>query len=345
MAKHLEKTRDNIGHYATLGDLYRFKGFKLKLEDKIEDAIEYLKKSKENYEKAASKDARHFISAKYVEALILETEASKLVKEGKYSNAAEKYELACNAFSNLDLESSIICKKYAEFFKYISEGELDEAIKIVNEYFPSNYNKPVKEVIAIVNSIAPSIRKRTQELIEEAIQTDKGPSFEARVRELVMKFDGRKINGREYSIYPPNEIILYRYNKVENRIITPKQDEIGIVYDGKTPIEIDVLGRREELGRDKLLIAECKNRPMNKIAVKDVELLLNKAKLVLKRFTKISEYEEKWNPEIDYIFFVVGSSEDFPENVKEYARKRGVYLLNLTALNNLFKLFKLQRWR
>ncbi len=345
IAKHLEKTNDKIGLFATLGDLYKFKGLKLKLEEKVDEAINFFIESKKNYEMAATKDARHKISAKYVEALILETEANKLIKESKYGEAAEKFRLACEIFKHIDKQSAEVCNRYAEFFRLISEGNLEEATKIVTEHFPTTYNRPLQSVVALVSYIAPSIKKRTQELINEAIHSDKGPSFEARVRELIRKFNGMQVDGMSCSIFPPDRITLYKYDKVENKVIKPTEDEVGIVYEDKTPVEIDVFGVRDELERQKIFIAECKDRPMNKITIKDIELLLKKVELVLKRYSKIAELEEKNKPKIDYVWFIVGSYDDFPEKIKEYAKANGVYLLNLTSLNNLCKLFGLPRWK
>ncbi len=113
---------------------------------------------------------------------------------------------------------------------------------------------------------------------------------------------------------------------MERKVFKPKPDEVGIVFEDDTPIDIDVLAYRTVRNRKYLLIAECKDRPRRKVSISDLELLLRKSEFVKKKYSRIAEELGEHKPVIEEIWFI--TTGDFTDDAKNFAKENNIKLIN-----------------
>jgi tetratricopeptide (TPR) repeat protein len=137
------------------------------------------------------------------------------------------------------------------------------------------------------------------------IETEKGFSFESRARDLLRK-------------------IYSEYANIEPKIFKPESDEIGIVFNDTTPIEIDAVGTQIRENRMRILISEIKN--ISKPIGKDEMLkFLKKIEFVKKRYTRIMQLQSLPNPSISHRIFM--SLSGFEPSAKSIAEKNNIKTL------------------
>jgi hypothetical protein len=147
------------------------------------------------------------------------------------------------------------------------------------------------------------------------IETEKGFSFESRMRELIRK-------------------ILPQYDKIEPKTFQPEEDEIGIVFKDSSPIEIDAVGTREQTDNLFMLVAEIKNisKPVGR---QDMALFLRKLEFIEKRYSKITKLQGLKKHIIENKLFMSISGFDF--DAKTLAEKNNIKIYDKAEINELLK--------
>jgi len=168
--------------------------------------------------------------------------------------------------------------------------------------------QPLRYTLQMLESFNKYLRK---------FETEKGYSFESRVRELFR------------SMYS-------QYVTIEGKYFVPEEDEIGIVFDDKTPIEIDAIGTRKLENKWRILIGEIKNLTQP-VDVGEVSKFIKKIRFVEQRYRKIAKLESIDKPEIEEKIFV--SASGFSPAALDCARRNNVKTINKTSLIGLFKKF------
>lgn len=350
---NFEKTGDEKAILLCKADLARYIGIKYKIGGKLDEAYQSFIKSKEFYVELSKLDptlTQYLLSINYLDALVGSTEAdidlvSRLTQNNfDLSLTAKKYGNAERSFFQAgDSRSGLFCRRFRLFctaLNKVNEGKFDEARKMLKRLtFPIAIQRSLKSINLpqLITPIINVISKYTKEIIE----LDKGHSFEARIRELIRLFDNRTIKDKTGKIFgEPRDtpIILHKYESVKREIFKVINDEVGIVFPNKTPIEIDILAERMVGNRKYLLVGECKNRP-NRMATKsDIKLLHKKSKFVLYRYEKIAKLNNLYKPLIDYVYYI--SIGGFDKWAKIEAEKRRIKTIDKDSLNILLKLFK-----
>ena len=173
------------------------------------------------------------------------------------------------------------------------------------------------------------------------MELDKGPSFEARIRDIVSRFDNRNIFDKEGKIFgEPNKNpqTLHKYISVERKNFMPEEDEIGIVFSDNTPIEMEVVAERLQSNRCYLLMAECKFRPNAFVGKNDIILLSKKRNFLQKRYEKMANLQGLNKPIIEECWFIsIGGFMD--EAIKE-AKRNDIKIIDKNGINLIFKEFK-----
>lgn len=197
---------------------------------------------------------RYIQGVRFFEAVILETEAQKqmmplIQKHESLKEAIGLLRRAGDTFETLGEQKradtnyfiAIVLMALEEFHA----GNIGRANQILNgakeqllgDFALSIYDQineswqPLKYTLAMIEEFNRYSRR---------IETEKGFSFESRVREVL---------AREYSAY----------RIVESKSFAPDEDEIGIVFRDNSRIEIDIFGLRQEQRKYLLLIGEIKN--------------------------------------------------------------------------------------
>jgi len=149
----------------------------------------------------------------------------------------------------------------------------------------------------------------------QKIETEKGFSFESRMRDLLRKMFGD-------------------YKEIESRVFKPKKDEIGIVFTDDAPIEIDALGTRKRENRIQLLVCEIKNtsKPIPK---SEIIKLLKKIEFLQKRYRKIAELETLKKPIVEHKIFI--SKSGFNSAAKSLCDKQQIVTMEKNEINNMLK--------
>lgn len=360
-AENLEKSEDKVTTSMVRGDIYRFEGLGLKIQGKIADAIEKFSQAEQCYSKiielVSSPEAIDFhrLTATYAKALKLNTLADlQLILSINPTEAVKNYAEACSLYKLTgDYKSATYCKHFqivCEALSKVLEGQFGEAVKLWKEVAP--YISPripeipprdltLASVASLIGTLSKSISNRAEESIKEITELDKGPAFESRVRDLIRAFDDREFLDKKGEVFGVGEevsVTLHKYATVERKIFKPQDDEVGIVFDDKTPIEIDIVAERMQRNRPYILIGECKKRPDKAATLEDLQLLLKKADFVQIRYEKIASLQDRYKPEIKEMWYV--SIGGFTEEMKTTARKRGVKTINKNGLNILLKEFR-----
>ncbi|MEM2086464.1 MAG: hypothetical protein QXF06_03555 [Archaeoglobaceae archaeon] len=351
--KSLEKAQecygksDNLAKIVVGADLEKYRGIMFKINQKFDEAKNCFIKAETLYQEAAKvsiseKDRdRHIKSSYYARALCLEIDAYLNIKSKRKDlrqnlKEASRYlmEASCYYRKTGDFDSSGLCEKLSQAFESILNGDFQKARTLLQEVQP--HRVAIKDEIELLESLTSLMEERLREIEEE----DKGASFEARVRELIGKFDNRELK-KTRGIYPEcDKIYLHKYEEVRGFSDVPREEELGYFPEGQQ-IEVDVIAFRSERGRKYFLVAECKNRPNYEISSRDLELLLKKCKFIEIRYSKIADLMKENKPEIEEKWFItVGKISD---EVKNFAKDRGIRIISKEALNTLFKEFGLRR--
>jgi len=151
------------------------------------------------------------------------------------------------------------------------------------------------------------------------LETEKGYSFESRVRDLIRK-------------------MYTQYEKIEDKTFNPQEDEIGIVFKDKTPIEIDALGVRQEDKQLLLLVAEAKDvsRP---VSFEEATKFLKKIQFVQRRYNKVARLQTLDEVKIEYMLFI--SKSLLVPSAKELLMKSNVDVIEGESIDELFKKYHL----
>jgi len=147
------------------------------------------------------------------------------------------------------------------------------------------------------------------------LETEKGFSFESRVRDLLRK------------MYP-------QYEKIEEKTFKPEEDEIGIVFKDKSPIEIDALGTQQKDNKLLLLVGEAKNLS-KPVSFGEASKFLKKVQFVERRYEKITSLLSKDKPKIEHKVFV--SRGPLISSAKDLLIKNNVNVIEGESLDKLFK--------
>ena len=151
------------------------------------------------------------------------------------------------------------------------------------------------------------------------VDTEKGFSFESRVRELLRK---------KYQ----------QYQNIESKILLPEEKEIGIVFEDNTPIEIDAIGTYTIENRNHILIAEIKNITKD-VGKDEIIKFLKKIDFIGKRYGTIARLQSLQKPIIDKKLFV--SASDFDSNAVSIAEKNDIQLIRKQEIRDLMKKFQI----
>jgi len=346
------RTKDQTGILVGKGDLAKYRGLWLKIGKKFVDAKQCFDEAISWYRQASEHDQkhsyRHQFSASYASALVVGTGADiDLLLNKEYYSASTKYYEASKKFASCgDEKSASVYLNLSQLCKYLANGNLKEATSVLGilslDFRPTPGPTSIMEFLSHTSLM---ITRHTSKIVNEIIELDKGPSFEARVRELILSFDNREVDGREIRVLPHSieKLKLSKYEKVERKILKPKTDEIGIVFEDDTPVEIDILAERIEGNRRFLLLAECQHSPRKVFGTRELTLLEKKADLVKVRYKKLAELSEESQPIIEQKWFI--TTGNFDDYAIKFAQSNNIILVGIVALNSLLKLFKFPRIR
>lgn len=151
------------------------------------------------------------------------------------------------------------------------------------------------------------------------LEAEKGLSFESRVRDLFRK-------------------MYTQYETIEEKTFNPKEDEIGIVFKDKTPVEVDALGVRKEGNRLLLLVGEAKNTS-KPISFDEALKFVKKTLFVERRYAKIADLQSMEKPKVIEKVFI--STSRLTPSAKELLLKNKVKVFEGNSVSKLFKRFHL----
>jgi len=315
-------------------DYYKYKGLDARGNGNYDDAIKDFQQGRllqyriaESFTIRASK---YLVGAKWFEGIILETEVERdaptlIPNRDSLDDCMRKLRQAGDIFSEIGDENhaqidyclSIILMA-VDHFHARRIGEANQALAAAKHELPDEFS-----AVLLQDQISDSWQplRYTLKMIEEfnkysrKIETEKGFSFESRVREVLR---------REYS----------NYSDIESRAFTPDDDEVGIVFPDKTPIEIDALGIRQDHGKIRLLIGEIKNQ--NKpIDLDEINLLRRKTEFMKCRYSKIAKLQSLSGVEVEHLVFI--SRSGFTSRLYDEARPVDVLLLKKGEINEMMK--------
>ncbi len=237
---------------------------------------------------------------------LLATSSSKLSKSGDYKLAKtisglSHFALAIDAFHQGDIPKATSFVKEAK--SYIPEIFLHSVLEseIHSGWEPLRYALEMLE----------SFNKYTLR-----IEKEKGYSFESRARDLLRK-------------------MYQEFDSIEEKTFNPKDDEIGIVFDDKTPIEIDALGEKKGENRLLLLIGETKNLSQE-VSYAEAIKFLKKIKFVEKRYGKIADLQSLKKPEVIKTVFI--SRSPLKANARDVLVKNSVTVFETDQSTNYSKI-------
>jgi len=336
-------------YYVSMGDLHRLKGFEDKTRNDYEGAVKDFQYARDYYLRAAGiskrSKSRHERSARYMDALILSTEAdSAMIFSQDMERASELYLKSAEIYKELgDEPSASFTTNVGLLLRAFTDKNWEQASQIAEALLQHYSAKGDLTQLSITHNfvklLSTILMKRREEMMQELYVEDAGFGFEARVRELFMKFDGRAVSG---SLLGSEEgsVILHKYDEVREASFEPEDDEVGIVFNDKSIIEIDVLAIRRERGRQFVAVCECKygRKP---VSVSDLDLLERKSRFVEARYGKIARLAGEPRPKMEEKWFVATSH--FENGCTEYAKRHNIRLIDLKKLNNLMKEFGLRK--
>jgi hypothetical protein len=118
----------------------------------------------------------------------------------------------------------------------------------------------------------------------------------------------------------------------------PKDDEIGIVFNDETPIEIDALGEKKGENKQLLLVGEIKNisKP---VPLGEAIKFLKKVRFVEIRYGKIADLQSMKRSEVTEKFFV--STSELNPAARDVLIKNNVKVIEGDSVHKLLKKFHL----
>jgi len=170
--------------------------------------------------------------------------------------------------------------------------------------------EPLRYAMAMLHSF---------DIYRRKLETEKGYSFESRVRELLRK-------------------MYTQYENIEEKTFIPEEDEIGIVFGDKSPIEIDVLGTQQKDNKLLLLVGEAKDLS-KPVPFDEASKFLKKVQFIEKRYNKIASLLSMDKPKIEHKVFV--SKGPLSSSAKDLLIKNNVDMIEGESLDKLFKKYHL----
>ena len=270
----------------------------------------------------------------WYEAITTETNAQQLLlakipKQEKLDDVARMLTHAADLFGRVgDYKHAQISSTFVMVTMAIDEfhkGDTQKASSLIKE---AKSRLPTDFVLSVFESEVKSgwhPLRYTMNMIKNfnkyarQIETEKGFSFESRVRELLRKTH-------------------QQYQNIESKIFKPEKEEIGIVFKHNTPIEIDAIGTRVIENRVHILIAEVKNITKN-VGKDELLKFLNKVKFIEVRYGKIARLESLKKPKIEKKLFVTSS--DFDSSAASVAEKNNIELLRKKEITDMMKKFQI----
>jgi len=285
------------------GDYHKYKGLYARQNGNYDEAIKHFQDGCLIEAQIAQlfpmRASRHLASAKWFDGTILETEVERdiltlIPKRHSLDQCIGKLRRAGNSFSNIGAEQcaridyclSIILMAVDHFHA----GRISESNRVLSgakHELPPDFSfvlfedqvsdgwQPLRYTVSIIEEFNRYSRK---------IETEKGFSFESRVREILR---------REYC----------SYDDIESRSFSPEDDEVGIVFPDKTPIEIDALGIRQAQTKMRLLVGEIRNQN-EPVDFSALVRLRKKAEFLKVRYSKIARLQSLSGAEVETLLFV-----------------------------------------
>jgi hypothetical protein len=269
---------------------------------------------------------RYIIGGQYFEAIILETTAeknmlSRIQRRESLMDQIDQLKRAGDIFAQLGDDKhaeinyclAVILMAVGSFH----EGENDRANQLLSggkQRMPADFTyamledqvsdnwQPLKYALHMIEEFNKYSRK---------IETEKGFSFESRVREVLK---------REYSLY----------RDVDSKSFIPSDDEVGIVFPDRSPIEIDAFGLREDHRKIHLLIGEMKNQ-QQPVDVRAVDRFRKKMEFVRRRYSKNAKLESLIGSELEFALYV--SRSGFRSDALDRARFAGIVTIDKDEIN------------
>lgn len=144
------------------------------------------------------------------------------------------------------------------------------------------------------------------DMYSRKLDTEKGYSFESRIRELLMK-------------------IYTRYITIESKSFIPRDEEVGIVFKDRSPIELDGLGTRIQNNQMLILVSEIK-KTSKPIGNREVKKFIRKIEFIRKRYTKVAKYQALQKCEIEIKLFI--SLSGFTSQAIELLERNNVKIMH-----------------
>ena len=305
-------------------DYCRYMGLDAKQNAKYDTATSYFVKGQSILRELAGffpmNRTRYILSGQYFEAIILETTAEKnmLSRIPRRESLVEQI----NQFKRVgDIFAQLGDDKHAEInyclavilmaVESFHAGDNDRANQLLSgakQRIPADFTyamledqvsenwQPLRYALHMIEEFNRYSRK---------IETEKGFSFESRVREILK---------REYSLY----------RDIDSKSFIPSDDEVGIVFPDRSPIEIDAFGLREDQRKLHLLIGEVKNQ-QQPVDTRAIDHFRKKMEFVRRRYSKNAKLESLIGSELEFPLYV--SRSGFRSDALD--RARSVHLLTI----------------
>jgi len=272
----------------------------------------------------------YLTGADWFEGMLLETEANKhmlslVQKRESLKGPIEKLRSAADIFAQLGEQ------KHADI-----DYCLAAILMAVDEFHAGNVREANQLLIGAKQQLPPDFTlamledevrqnwepfRYTLHMIERfnkyarTIETEKGFSFESRVREVL---------GQEYSTC----------GKIESKNFVPEDDEIGIVFPDRSAIQIDAFGLRQHERKIYLLVAEMKNQ-QQLVDGGAISLFENKVKFVRRRYSKLAKLESLRGAEVEEALYI--SRSGFTAEALDRARAAKIVPLDRGGINDMAK--------
>jgi tetratricopeptide (TPR) repeat protein len=317
-------------------DAYKYLALKARQEGKREEAERLFTESKScsytMFCQADSPRRRSFFrqSVLWCEGMAITCKAEKMLMDNiqrkqKMNEVIQLLARASSLFSIADdvFQVEIVAGlvSFAMAIDAFNDGDLPQAndmVKTAGKNLPSGlfHSMTTPQVTSSWRPLAYAVSMMNDfDSYRRKLDTEKGYSFEARIRELLSKM---------YSIYETIEEISF----------VPEDDEIGIVFKDATPIEIDALGTRRHDDCLCLLVGEAKN--LSKSVPFDEALkFLKKIQFVDRRYAKVANLMSLSKAEIKDKVFVSRTRLD--SNAKNLLLKNSVRIIEADSIDDLFK--------
>jgi tetratricopeptide (TPR) repeat protein len=311
-------------------DFCKFSGLDAKDGGKFDEAVLHFQKGQaivgELVRYFPMRRTKHALGVQYFEGIILETVAQRdmlplIQKRENLDDSIGRFRRAGDIFAQLGDEKHAeidyclaVILMAVEKFHESDIGGANQLLNGAKQRLPADFSFSILE--DQVNENWQPLRY-TLHMIEEfnkysrKIETEKGFSFESRAREVLK---------REYPVY----------RDVDSKSFIPDDDEEGIVFPGKRPIEIDAFGLREDHRKIHLLVGEVKNQ-QQPVDTSAVELFRKKLEFVRRRYLKNARLESLEGSEVEIPLYI--SRSGFTSEALDKARSLGVACIDRDGIN------------